>query len=128
MVEGAQAVDVEDDVLPVVMKVNESAAEKEQAPTLSEAVESDTIVIEKMKGVSKPPSLLPPRQRCSSVDLARGPCPSLAASSIFEVESVTGVFRQSLTTDTAHTLASMLARTADVLGTWPGSSRGVPLL
>ena len=48
MVQGVQVLDVEDDVLPVVMKDDEPASEEENASTFAKL---DTIVIGKVKGV-----------------------------------------------------------------------------
>ena len=124
IVEDAQALDVEDISSPVVAKGDEPVSEEEQASKLSESVETDTLVIEKVKGVSKPQSLIPPRRRCRSFDLARVPDRSPAASSIQETEDATGGLRQSLTIDAALSLNPM---TAGALETWPASPRDVPL-
>ena len=127
MVEGAQVLDAEGDMLPVVVKGDEPASEEEQAPTLSESVELETMVIEKVKGISKPSSPLPPRCRCSSFDLARGPDQSPTAASIHEAGDVTGVLRQRHPIGAASTLAPMLATTAGALETWLSLPHGVSL-
>ena len=56
MVEGAQVLDVEDDVVLVLMKVDEPSPEEENAPN---STEPDTIVIEKVEGVTEPSSSSP---------------------------------------------------------------------
>ena len=128
MVKGAQALDVEDDMLsPVVVKGDEPSPEEEQAQTLLDSAEPDTMVIGEAKVVGKPLSPTIPRRRCRSFELARGPDPSQAASPMQEVEGVTALLRQSLTIDAAPTLAPILALTDGALETWPASPRGVPL-
>ena len=103
MGEGTQALNVENDVFPVVMKRHEPTPEVGNAPTFTE---SDTIVIEKVKGVNEPPSL------------------SAASSSPHEAGGVTGVVSQSLTTAAASLLDLM---TTGTMETWLASPRGVPL-
>ena len=103
MLEGAQALDVEDDALPAVVKGNEPAPEEENAPKPTEV---DTIVIEKVKGVGEPQSLSP------------------TTSSLYEAGGFTGVLDQNLTVAAAHPLNPM---TACALETWPVLPCGVPL-
>ena len=101
--EGTQAFDVEDDVLFVMVKGDEPAPKEENAP---KSVEPDTILIEKVNGVTEPPSPLP------------------ATSSLYEAGGVTRVVGQTLTVAAAHHLNPMTAGAMKIL---PLSPPGVPL-
>ena len=104
MMEGTQTLNVEGDVFPAVVKRNELTSEEEKA---LKSVESDTIVIEKVKGVTEP----------------RPPSP--ATSSLYEAGGVMRVVDLSLIVATAPLLNPL---PVGAMETWPTSPRGVPLL
>ena len=101
MVEGSQALDIEDDVLHAVVKADGPVPEAESAP---KSTEVNTIVIDKVETVSEPMS------------------PSPATSSLCKEGSVTGVVGQSLTVVAANPLDSM---TTVAMKTWHASLSGV---
>ena len=103
-VKSAQVLHVEDEVLPVVVKGDESAPEKEQ---VSKFTEPNTIVIETVKGVTESPS------------------PLAAACFLYKVGRVKRVVGQSLTVAPVSPLNFV---TTGGIKTWYFTVRGVPLL
>ena len=103
IMEGTQALDIEDDVVPRVVKGDELAPEEKNAP---KCAEPNTIFIEKVKDLSEPP------------------CSSPVASFLHEAGNATVVIGPSLTVAAASSFNPM---TTSAMETWPTSLCGVPL-
>ena len=101
MVESAQALDIEDAVVPVLMKGDEPAPKEENAPMFAEP---DTIVIKNIETVTEPPF------------------PSPATSSLHKAGGAMGVVGQSLTVATANPLDLIMTGT---MKTWSALLRDV---